>query len=133
MDVKTFFIASNVVKAKDEMKIVFNFLISEFFSCGFQEKLSYRNMRWPKQLILLFAAKLICSSSANLILPGAKKDNGGNLKVKFEKFTPPRYSWTGTNVRFPTDEIRNDYLDNGKFIMKNSIQSKFQVFAYVVF
>jgi len=76
------------------------------------------------ELFALLALSLLHTSSG--IFQKSKVLHGGQFKA--DSF--PRYTWTGTNVRFPSDEIRHDFVDNKKFLMQNSIQTRFQVIKF---
>lgn len=80
---------------------------------------------WTK-LFALLASSLLHTSSA--ICFKSKGQHCGHFKA--DSF--PRYTWTGTNLRFPTDDIRHDFVDSQKFIMQNSIQTRFQVTLFSI-
>jgi hypothetical protein len=93
-----------------------------------------RNMSALTKVFALLALCLIHTSSgiffkSKPLYKGFTKVDKSKLLhngyIKPDSF--PRYTWTGTNVRFPTDDVRHEYVDNNKFIMQNSIQTRFQV------
>lgn len=83
-----------------------------------------RNMGALTELFALLVLGLFHTSCGTFFK--SKVLDGGHFKAK----SFPSYTWTGTNVRFPTDEIRHDFVDNKKFLMQNSIQTRFQVMIF---
>lgn len=83
-----------------------------------------RNMGALTELFALLALGLFHTSCGTFYKTQVL--DGGNFKAK----SFPSYTWTGTNVRFPTDKIRHDFVDNKKFLMQNSIQTRFQVIQF---
>jgi hypothetical protein len=74
------------------------------------------------ELFALLAILSVLQTSSGIFHKSKVQHDG---LIKADSF--PRYTWTGTNVRFPSDEIRHDCVDNKKFIMQNSIQTRFRV------